>query len=180
VILVDEADRPVGRMGKLEAHEVGALHRAFSVFLFDERGRWLLQQRDPSKYHSGGLWTNTCCSHPAPGESTVDAAAARLLDEMGVTAEIEPAFTFRYRAEFDNGLVEHEFDHVFVGRFDGEPTPNPVEASDWRWVDTDSLFHELDEHPERFTYWFREVAERVARHVDAARVTDPPTGGPGR
>jgi isopentenyl-diphosphate delta-isomerase len=170
VILVDEADRPVGRMEKLEAHEAGALHRAFSVFLFDGQGRWLLQQRHPGKYHSGGLWTNTCCSHPAPGESTIEAAAVRLVDEMGITAVLEPAFAFSYRAELDHGLVEHEFDHVFVGRFDGEPTPNPIEASDWRWVDTDSLFRELDEHPERFTYWFREVAERVAHHVGNGQV----------
>ncbi len=165
VILVDERDRPVGRMEKLEAHETGALHRAFSVFLFDAEGRWLLQRRDLGKYHSGGLWTNTCCSHPAPGESTAEAAVTRLMEEMGITAEITPAFSFHYRADFDNGLVEHEFDHVFVGRFDGEPVPNPDEASDWRWVDTESLFRELDDRPDAFTYWFREIAERVERHV---------------
>ena len=152
-------------MGKMEAHETGTLHRAFSIFLFDGQGRWLLQQRDSAKYHSGGLWTNTCCSHPAPGEATADAAAARLVEEMGITAEFEPAFTFHYRAEFDNGLVEHEYDHVFVGRFDGEPTPNPAEASDWRWVGPDELFAELADHPEHFTYWFRQVADRVEQHV---------------
>lgn len=166
VIVVDETDRPVGRMEKLAAHESGALHRAFSIFLFDRDGRWLLQQRHPEKYHSGGLWTNTCCSHPRPGDDTVEAADARLMEEMGISAPLEPAFSFTYRVEFDEGLVEHELDHVLVGRFDGEPTPDPVEAIDWRWVTTDELFEELTEHPDRFTYWFRLVAERVRRHVD--------------
>lgn len=165
VLLVDENDQPIGRREKLAAHVSGELHRAFSVFLFDSSGRWLLQRRQLDKYHAGGMWSNTCCSHPAPGEHTGEAAVTRLAFEMGVDAAIEPAFVFTYRAEFDNGLVEHEVDHVFVGRFEGTPNPNPAEVCEWRWVDTDALFGELDAHPERFTPWFREVAERVAAHV---------------
>lgn len=165
VIVVDEADRPVGSMEKLAAHESGTLHRAFSIFLFDRHGRWLLQRRHPDKYHSGNLWTNTCCSHPAPGDDTIEAAHERLMVEMGIEAPLEPAFSFTYRVEFDHGLIEHELDHVVVGRFDGAPIPNPVEAVDWRWVATDALFEELAAHPERFTYWFRLVADRVRRHV---------------
>jgi len=164
VILVDEEDRPVGRREKLAAHESGELHRAFSVFLFDRDGRWLLQRRHPAKYHSGGLWTNTCCSHPAPGERTDEAALDRLMLEMGIAAPIEPAFQFLYRAQFENQLIEHELDHVFVGRFNGAPSPNPDEVCEWRWVETGALMEELDAHPERFTFWFRTVVSRVHQH----------------
>ncbi len=167
VILVDQDDRPVGRQEKLAAHESGELHRAFSVFLFDSEGRWLLQRRHPDKYHSGGLWTNTCCSHPAPGEQTPAAASERLHMEMGIAAPLEVAFQFLYHAELDNQLIEHELDHVFVGRFEGAPFPNHLEVSDWRWVHTDALFAEMDAHPERFTYWFRAVAQRVHQHYTA-------------
>jgi isopentenyl-diphosphate delta-isomerase len=165
VILVDEMDRPVGQRDKLAAHVSGELHRAFSIFLFDRDGRWLLQQRHPEKYHSGGLWTNACCSHPAPGETTPEAASDRLRHEMGITVPIEPAFQFLYRTRFENDLIEHELDHVFVGRFDGEPVPNPAEVSAWRWVEPFTLQDEMSRHPERFTYWFREVADRVRQHV---------------
>lgn len=167
VILVDEDDRPVGRCEKLAAHESGELHRAFSVFLFDRDGRWLLQRRHPDKYHSGGLWTNTCCSHPAPGERTEEAAVDRLMLEMGIAAPITPAFQFLYRAQFDNQLIEHELDHVFVGCFNGAPAPNPDEVCDWRWVETGALMEELEAHPEHFTYWFRTVASRVHQHYTA-------------
>ena len=161
VILVDAADTPLGRCDKLAAHRSGELHRAFSVFLFDEEGRWLLQRRHPDKYHSGGLWTNTCCSHPQPGQETAEAARIRLGQEMGIETPILPLFQFLYKARFENGLTEHELDHVFVGRFDGAPSPDPAEVCEWRWVDSDTLKAEMDAHPERFTVWFRAAARRV-------------------
>lgn len=161
VILVDESDVPVGRQEKLRAHEAGVLHRAFSVFLFDREGRWLLQQRHPNKYHSGGLWTNTCCSHPQPGEETAAAARDRLKMEMGIDTPLVHAFQFHYRATFDNQLTEHELDHVFLGRYDGDPLPHPVEVSAWRWITTDDLLQELAATPEIFTIWFRKAVHRV-------------------
>lgn len=168
VILVDESDTPRGRCEKLAAHQRGELHRAFSVFLFDSQGRWLLQQRHPDKYHSGGLWTNTCCSHPQPGQGTEDAARIRLLQEMGIEVPLEPVFQFLYEARFDNGLIEHEFDHVFAGHFEGAPLPNPAEVCDWRWVESAALMEELATYPERFTVWFREAAVQVLAHRKTA------------
>lgn len=168
VILVDESDMPVGREEKLAAHRTGVLHRAFSVFLFDGHGRWLLQQRHPDKYHSGGLWTNTCCSHPQPEEQTAEAARDRLKMEMGIETPLTPVFQFRYRAAFENDLIEHELDHVFVGEFNGVPAPNPAEVSDWRWVCTAELLQEMADFPERFTYWFLKAARRVHAHRQAA------------
>lgn len=155
VILVDRADRAVGTAEKRAAHVAGALHRAFSVFVFDHAGRMLLQRRALSKYHSGGLWSNTCCSHPRPGESTAAAAHRRLVEEMGFHCPLETAFTFVYRADVGGGLIEHEYDHVFLGRFDGEPVPNPVEVEGWRWVDPHVLTGELRREPHHFTFWFR-------------------------
>lgn len=167
VILVDATDLPLGRCEKLAAHRTGVLHRAFSVFLFDGEGRWLLQQRHPDKYHSGGLWTNTCCSHPQPGLETAEAARIRLHQEMGVEAEIRPLFQFIYHAQFDNGLIEHELDHVYVGHFDGTPHPDPAEVCDWRWADGAALMEEMATHPEHFTVWFRESAARVMDHMES-------------
>lgn len=161
VVLVDARDTPTGEAPKLEAHRRGLLHRAFSVFLYDAAGRMLLQQRAHGKYHSGGLWTNTCCSHPRPGEDTPAAAARRLREEMGVDCRLAPAFQFVYHAPFDNGLVEHEYDHVFVGRFDGEPRPDPAEVADWRWAGVDELREELAAAPERFSAWFRIAFEKL-------------------
>lgn len=172
VILVDEIDRPIGEGEKLSVHQTGELHRAFSVFLFDAGGRWLLQRRHPTKYHSGGLWTNTCCSHPAPGQETGDAARERLYVEMGIQTPLEPLFRFHYRAEFENALIEHELDHVFIGQFDGAPVPNDAEVCDWRWLDTPSLLKELADYPYEFTYWFRIAVPRVLgarRHPDTRR-----------
>jgi isopentenyl-diphosphate delta-isomerase len=170
VILVDATDTPLGRCEKLAAHRTGVLHRAFSVFLFDSEGRWLLQRRHPDKYHSGGLWTNTCCSHPQPGQETGEAARIRLLQEMGVETPIRPLFQFFYQAHFDNGLIEHELDHVFVGSFDGTPCPNPAEVCDWRWVESALLMKEMATHPEHFTVWFREAASRVLGHMESKAV----------
>lgn len=155
VILVDEADRPLGVMEKIEAHRRALLHRAFSVFIFNRRGEMLLQQRAMDKYHSGGLWTNACCSHPRPGEDTRDAAVRRLFEELGFRTRLEKAFSFTYRAEFGNGLTEHEFDHVFVGVDDQEPNPDRREVSDYRYQSMDDIEAALRDRPEEFTSWFR-------------------------
>ena len=154
VVLVDAADRVVGAAAKLDAHRSGVLHRAFSVFVFDSQGSLLLQQRARGKYHSGGLWTNTCCGHPRPGEATAAAAARRLREEMGIACAVRDAGWFVYRAEVGGGLVEHELDHVFVGRSDREPSPAPAEVAGWRRVPLADLRSELDRMPARFTAWF--------------------------
>lgn len=161
VTLVNELDQELGTMEKLEAHRHGVLHRAFSVFLWDSEGCLLLQRRALDKYHSAGLWTNTCCSHPRPGEALEVAALRRLQEEMGVACPIEHRFSFVYRAAFTNGLTEHELDHVFFGRFDGTPQPDRTEVMDWRYVDIAALDVELSTHPERFTVWLRECWERI-------------------
>lgn len=153
VILVDAHDAPVGAMTKLEAHEKGLLHRALSVFLFHPDGRVMLQRRADGKYHSAGLWTNACCSHPRPGEDTLAAAHRRLREEMGIACVLEEVHAFMYQVSFDNGLTEHEYDHVFAGETDEEPVLNPEEASDWRWIEPDALLEELAAYPERYTYW---------------------------
>ena len=165
VILVDEQDRPLGVEAKLRAHqEGGRLHRAFSVFIFDERGRMLLQRRSTKKYHFGGLWTNTCCSHPQRDEAVADSARARLREEFGFEVDLSQGFTFLYRAtDPASGLTEHEFDHVFFGRFDGQPRPNPDEIDDWKWVEVEALMADVRDHPERYTPWFRIALEQVLR-----------------
>ncbi len=155
VILVDERDQPLGTMEKMEAHRQGLLHRAISVFIFNREGRLLLQQRALHKYHSGGLWTNTCCSHPSPGEETSAAAHRRLREEMGLETPLHFAFTFLYHAPFDNGLVEHELDHVFIGRTDQIPTVNPEEVADYRWVSMAEIEREIQADPEAYTAWFK-------------------------
>ena len=157
VVLVDASDRVVGSAPKLEAHRTGTLHRAFSVFVFDAHGDLLLQQRARRKYHSGGLWTNTCCGHPRPGESTVSAAQRRLREEMGMTCALEVAGSFLYQAEVGGGLVEHELDHVLVGRSGDEPVPDPGEVAGWRRIPIGDLRHELASTPGRFTAWFAEA-----------------------
>lgn len=167
-MLVDDSDRELGTAGKLAVHRDGRLHRAVSVFLFDDDGRWLLQRRADGKYHSAGLWSNTACTHPRPGEVPAQAAARRLEEEMGVRCLLKPAFTFLYRAELDGGpepLVEHEFDHVFVGRFSGAPAPAPAEVSEWRWVDGDTLRADLARLPEQYTPWFRMLEREVWDHA---------------
>lgn len=155
VILVDELDREIGTALKLPAHESGALHRAFSIFVWDSNNRVMLQRRALEKYHSGGLWTNTCCSHPRPGESTDAAAHRRLQEEMGFDCPLKHAFHFIYRAELDHGLTEHEFDHVYLGTYDGAPILNKEEACDWRWIGADALDAEIMAQPELFTVWFK-------------------------
>lgn len=151
---MDAGDRVTGRAGKLAAHQQGLLHRAFSVFVRDRAGRVLLQRRAAGKYHSAGLWTNACCGHPRAGEETAVAAARRLGEEMGFRCDLVPLFSTLYRAELANGLIEHEFVHVFGGDFDGEPRPDPEEVSAWRWVTLDELVAGVDTHPEIHSAWF--------------------------
>jgi isopentenyl-diphosphate Delta-isomerase len=161
VILVDENDRETGTAPKLQAHRDGALHRAFSVFLFNSKGEVLLQRRADEKYHSAGLWSNTCCSHPRPGEDTDLAAARRLVEEMGLEVPLVHVFAFTYRSGFADGLWEHEYDHVYIGRTDAEPRPDPAEVAGWRWSAPEEVAREMVSHPERFTVWFREPFEEI-------------------
>ena len=154
VILVDAADHEVGSAPKLEAHRSGTLHRAFSVFVFDEAGTLLLQRRARTKYHSGGRWTNTCCGHPRPGEGTVVAARRRLREEMGFACPLTAVGAFTYRAEVGRGLVEHELDHVLVGRHDGVPVPDPAEVEAWRRDPVPVVLRALRRSPDHFTAWF--------------------------
>jgi isopentenyl-diphosphate delta-isomerase len=155
VILVDKDDKQVGLMSKLEAHEKGVLHRAFSIFIFNSKYELLLQKRASSKYHSGGLWTNTCCSHPREGEDTLDAANRRLNEEMGIKTSLRKVYDFIYKAELDNQLTEHEFDHVFYGVFDNDPILNKDEAEDFKWVDMETLNNDIIKDEDNYTVWFK-------------------------
>jgi len=164
VELVDDRGTPVGSTTVDEAHRPpGRLHRAFSVLLVDDRGRLLLQQRALGKYHSPGVWSNTCCGHPRPGEETASAAARRLREEMGFDCELRPLGHFTYRAELDDGLVEHEIDHVFAGRHDGDPRPDPREVEAWRWVAPEALREEIARDAGRFTPWLVEALDQLER-----------------
>ena len=154
VILVDENDHEVGLMEKMEAHEKGLLHRAFSVFIFNNKGELLLQQRSETKYHSANLWTNACCSHPLPGETTIDAAHRRLQEEMGFDTPLSAAFTFMYKSKFDNGLTEHEVDHVFIGYYTGEIKPDASEVKDYCFVKMEEVQEGLKHHQHKYTTWF--------------------------
>jgi isopentenyl-diphosphate Delta-isomerase len=157
VILVNEQDEEVGQMEKMEAHQKALLHRAFSVFIFNSKEEMLLQQRAIKKYHSGGLWTNACCSHPKPGESTKNGAERRLSEELGFTTALEKIFHFTYKHRFDNGLTEFEFDHVFIGHYDGKIIPEKEEASDYCFMSLDAIESSLNSHPQKFTPWFHIV-----------------------
>ncbi|BDD03112.1 isopentenyl-diphosphate Delta-isomerase [Aureibacter tunicatorum] len=161
VVLVDENDREVGACGKMEAHVKGLLHRAFSVFIFNERGELMLQQRALDKYHSGGLWTNTCCSHPRLGESLDSAVLRRLDEEMGFQVNTTEVFSFIYNEKLGNDLIEHEFDHVFVGKYDGNARPNPSEVNAYKWVSKFDLDKWVKDKPEDFTVWFRICYQKV-------------------
>jgi len=161
IIKVDAGGNAIGEIDKMDAHISGTLHRAFSVFVFNSKGQLLLQRRDLDKYHSGGLWTNTCCSHPRAGETTQNAAHRRLQEEMGMDCELTELFQFSYRHEFANGLIENEYDHVFMGISDELPLPNPAEVAGFRYIDTDLLIGELLEQPEQYTAWFKICLEQV-------------------
>ncbi|MEN9686187.1 MAG: hypothetical protein RLZZ28_1973 [Bacteroidota bacterium] len=161
VILVDENDLATGAMEKVAAHEKAVLHRAFSVFIFNNKGEMLLQQRAENKYHSGGLWTNTCCSHPRPGEPTITAALRRLEEEMGFTTEIKKIFDFVYRAAFENGLIENEYDHVFVGVYDGPVQPDSREVNAFVYADMAAISSALESDPQKYTAWFHIAFPKV-------------------
>ncbi len=154
VILVDANDNPIGYREKLEVHEQGLLHRAFSIFIFNAKGEMLLQQRALNKYHSGGLWTNTCCSHPLPGEDTLSAARRRLKEEMGFETSIEKVFDFVYKADFENGLTEYEFDHVFAGEYEGIIDFNTEEVMGFCYRNFLEIRHGLQTDPQQYTAWF--------------------------
>ena len=155
VILVDERDTPIGTMEKLEAHKKGLLHRGFSIFIFNARGEMLIQKRALGKYHSGGLWSNACCSHPRPEEKLEEAVHRRLEEEMGFDCPLTEKFSFIYKVDFENGLTEHEFLHVFVGVADVTPSANPKEAEEWKYVDLKKLEKDIGKHSKKYTYWFR-------------------------
>ncbi len=168
VVLVNENDQPIGLEEKIAAHLNGSLHRAFSVFIFNVSGELLIQQRTSTKYHSKGLWSNTCCGHPRPGETVERASRRRLNEEMGFDSALTPLFNFVYRAMLEEGLIEHEYDHVLVGHFDGVPKPNSSEVTDWKWVDLSTLKTDLEQHPDRYTYWFRISLDRVQHAMGLA------------
>ena len=161
VVLVDEQDNAVGIMEKQQAHVEGLLHRAFSIFIFNSDKKFLLQKRASTKYHCGGLWTNTCCSHPRENENTEDAAKRRLQEEMGMQCDLKPIFSFVYKAEFNNGLTEYEFDHVLFGQSDQTPKLNLEEAEDFRYIGLEELQSEIKEAPQNFTPWFLIAFDRV-------------------
>lgn len=166
VILVNELDEPIGTMEKLEAHQKGLLHRAFSVFITNAKGELLLQQRALNKYHSGGLWTNTCCSHPLPDEDVIAASHRRLVEEMGFDCELKEVFSFTYRAEFDNGLTEYEFDHVLIGQYNGEIRPDSSEVMNYKFASPDEIRFMLLTAPETFTHWFHIAFPKIAAFIE--------------
>lgn len=161
VILVDSSDNPIGIMEKMEAHEKALLHRAFSVFIFNNHGQMLIHKRALEKYHSPGLWTNACCSHPRVGETLSEAAHRRLMEEMGFDCPLEKKFDFIYKARLDGGLTEHEFDHVLVGSFNGDPCPNPAEVMDWKYINWEELNQDVLHNPQAYTTWFKIALEKL-------------------
>ena len=165
VILVNSNDEPIGLMPKTEAHEKALLHRAFSVFVINGNNELMLQQRALQKYHSPFLWTNTCCSHQRDGEENIEAGLRRLQEEMGFETPLEYLFNFIYKAPFDNGLTEHELDHVMLGRYEGEPLINPEEVASWKWMDIDLIHADLINNPANYTVWFAIIFDRFYNHL---------------
>ncbi|MGC4022091.1 MAG: isopentenyl-diphosphate Delta-isomerase [Cyclobacteriaceae bacterium] len=168
LILVDEKDKPWGKLEKDQVHQLGILHRAFSVFIFNSKGELLMQQRADGKYHSAGLWTNTCCSHPRYGEEIEDAVKRRLEEEMGLSCETSFIFSFTYKSKFENGLTEHEFDHVYYGVSDELPKPNPTEVNAWKYMKLDSLEKDISNSPEKYTVWLKICLPKLIDHFKAA------------
>ncbi len=165
VILVNEKDEQIGLMPKLEAHEKGVLHRAFSVFIFNDNNELMLQQRALGKYHSPGLWTNTCCSHQRDGESSLDAGARRLKEEMGFTTDLKETTSFIYKAPFDNGLTEHELDHILVGLYNEEPFINKEEVASWKWMPLEEVKEDIAQNPSEYTAWFKIIFQKFYQHL---------------
>lgn len=166
VILVDEHDVQTGTMEKMEVHLKALLHRAFSVFVFNEKGEMLLQKRATKKYHSAGLWTNACCSHPKPGEETLTAAEIRLQQEMGFNVVLKKAFEFIYKAPFENGLTEHEYDHVFIGSYNGEIVPDAEEVSDYCYKSVEDIKNSIQSHPQNYTEWFKIAFPKMEAYLE--------------
>ena len=165
VILVNELNEQIGTMAKMEAHEKAVLHRAFSVFVMNNKGETMLQQRAAHKYHSPLLWTNTCCSHQRVGESNIDAGKRRLQEEMGFVTELEELFSFIYKAPFDNGLTEHELDHVMIGSYTKNPIINMEEVADWKWMKPEAIKIDIAQHPGNYTAWFKIIFEKFYSHI---------------
>ncbi|MGC6524451.1 MAG: isopentenyl-diphosphate Delta-isomerase [Flavobacteriaceae bacterium] len=166
VILVNEQDEQIGLMPKMEAHEKAILHRAFSVFIFNSKHELMLQQRAAHKYHSPLLWTNTCCSHQRDGESNLEAGKRRLEEEMGFVTPLTETTSFIYKAPFDNGLTEHELDHIMVGNYDGEPIINPDEVADWKWMPFEAVKSDIALNPQLYTAWFKIIFEKFYKHLN--------------
>lgn len=166
VILVNENDEQVGTMPKLEAHEKAALHRAFSIFILNDKNEVMLQQRAAHKYHSPLLWTNTCCSHQRVGETNIQAGTRRLQEEMGFVAEIKELFHFIYKAPFDNGLTEHELDHVMIGHSNQEPQINEDEVASWKWMSTEAIKNDISNSPELYTEWFKIIFQKFDHYLE--------------
>jgi len=165
VILVNENNEQIGVMPKMEAHEKAILHRAFSVFIMNEKGQIMLQQRAAHKYHSPLLWTNTCCSHQREGETNIEAGKRRLAEEMGFTTELIELFSFIYKAPFDNGLTEHELDHVMIGNYNIAPAINAEEVADWKWMKPNDIRNDIAQNPNNYTAWFKIIFERFYEHL---------------
>jgi|TARA_B110000240_G_C13250542_1_gene347249 isopentenyl-diphosphate delta-isomerase len=166
VILVDENDTQIGLMPKMEAHEKALLHRAFSVFSFNDSGELLLQQRAADKYHSPLQWTNTCCSHQRDGESNIEAGKRRLQEEMGFSCELSEVFSFIYKAPFDNGLTEHELDHVMIGKFNGVPEVNPEEVESYKWMSLEEVKVDMEMDESKYTAWFRIIFDKYYNFIN--------------
>ncbi|MEC8248464.1 MAG: isopentenyl-diphosphate Delta-isomerase [Bacteroidota bacterium] len=166
VILVNEKDEKIGLMPKMEAHEKAVLHRAFSVFIFNSKNELMLQQRAAHKYHSPLLWTNTCCSHQRDGESNIEAGTRRLKEEMGFTTPLKEVTSFIYKAPFDNGLTEHEFDHVMVGHYESRPTINSKEVESWKWMPLETIKEDIAIQPELYTAWFKIIFDKFYKHLN--------------
>lgn len=165
VVLIDESDRELGTMEKMEAHQKALLHRAISVFIFNSQGDWLLQRRAMHKYHSSGLWSNAACTHPRLGETYLEAANRRLEEEMGMKCDLSHLFHFIYKGKLDNELTEHELDHVFIGYSDETPNLNAKEVCDYKYISYDNLTKDMHAHPDNYTYWFKHVIENVKKHL---------------
>jgi len=170
VVLVNKNDKEIGYMDKLKAHQKGILHRAISVFIFNSNGKMLIQRRALDKYHTPGIWSNTACSHPRENEKTIDAASRRLYEEMGMNVELEFGFSFLYRAEFSNGLIEHELDHVFIGFSDLNPIINRDEVCDFKYVDEQEIEALLKENSNSFSPWFKICYKKAIKHANTFSV----------
>lgn len=166
VILVNENDEQIGLMPKMEAHEKAVLHRAFSVFIFNSKNELMLQQRAAHKYHSPLLWTNTCCSHQRDGETNIEAGTRRLQEEMGFTTSLKETTSFIYKAPFDNGLTEHELDHIMIGYYEQAPVINPDEVEDWKWMPLEDVRTDIAAQPELYTAWFKIIFEKLYKHIN--------------